>query len=88
MFEYQRARVGLFGVACIEILPRLSSSSIENAYYIEVMEIKNHLDIKGDGHGGGGSVVPTISAGGVTKIYPCASMSGDRIDGEACNTVV
>ena len=38
-----------------------------------------HIDGKGAGHGSGGSVVPTISAGGVSKVSSRASMAGDMI---------
>ena len=78
----------LFGAACIKLLPWLSSSSSVNAYYSKAMEIKIHLDSKGAGHGGGGSVVPTSNAGRISEISLRASIAGDRISGRACSEVV
>ena len=86
--DLQRTHVGLFFAAFINLLPWISSSSSDDAYYSEVKEIKSHLDSKGAGHGGGGSVVPTSSAGGVSEISSRAFMAGDRIGGGDCSTEV
>ena len=71
----------------MEIDRRIASPS-NDAYYSKAMEIKIHLDSKGAGHGGGGSVVPTSSAGGVSEISSRAFMAGDRIGGGDCSTEV
>ena len=86
--EYQRTPFGLIDVSCIGILICISSSSRNYAYYSDGMEINSHLDGKGAGHGGGGSVVPTGSAGGISKISSRYSMVGNRIGGGACSIVV
>ena len=86
--ELQRTHVGLFGAACIKLLPWISYSSRDDDYYREATERKIHLYSKGAGHGGGGNIVPTSSAGGVSKMSSRASMAGDGIDGGACSTVV
>ena len=78
----------MLGIAYIKLLPWRSSPSIYNAYYSKAMERKSHLDGKGAGHGGGGSVVPTSNAGSVSKISSRASMAGDRIGGGSFSTVV
>ena len=86
--ESQITHVGLFGAAFIEILSWLSSSSSNDASYSEVMKRKSHLYGKGAGYAGGGSVVLTGSAVGVSEIFLCASTAGNRIGGRDCSTVV
>ena len=78
----------MFGAACIKLLPWISSSSSDDAYYSEATKRKSHLDGKGAGHGGSGSVVPTSSAGGVSKISSHASMADNTIGDGAYSTVV
>ena len=78
----------MLGVAFIKIVLLFSSSSRNDTDYNEAMEGKSHLDSKVAGHGGGGSVVPMINAGGVTKFSSRASMAGDRIGGGYLITVV
>ena len=86
--ESQRTHVGLFGAACIKLLPWISYSSRDDDYYREATERKIHLYSKGAGHGGGGNIVPTSSAGGVYGISSHSSMAGDRIDGRVFIMVV
>ena len=68
--------------------PWHSFFSSDDALMKEAKERRSHLNGKGVGASGVGSVLPTRDADGVVETSLLASRAGDKIGGAVCKTQV